>query len=814
MSEIHIDPVCGMSVDPARAAGSVEHAGKTYWFCGKSCVARFQAEPEKYLRPKPALVQLGGPARMVETQIDPVCGMSVDPARAAGSVEHAGKTYWFCGKSCVARFQAEPEKYLRPKPAPAAETGVIYTCPMDPEVRQVGPGACPKCGMALEPLEPAAEEGPNPELTGMRRRFLWSAVLTAPILAMMISDWLPGHALETWLGGWVVPLQFALATPVVFWGGAPFFERAWRSLVNRSMNMFTLIAAGTGAAYLYSVVAWLVGRGSEVYFEPAAVITVLVLLGQVLELRARGRVSGAIRELLRLAPETARLVRDGAEMDVPLASVVRGDALRVLPGQRVPVDGLVIDGASSVDESMLTGEPTPIDKGPGMAVSGGTLNGAGSFLMRAERVGSETVLARIVQLVGEAQRSRPPVQRLADRVAAWFVPAVLGVSLVTFVVWFALGPEPKLAHALINAVAVVIIACPCALGLATPMSVMVATGRGATAGLLIRDAAALETLAKATTLVIDKTGTLTEGKPSVESIVPVGDMGEDALLRLAAAVERSSEHSLAAAIVAAANERGIAAPPASDFHVYPGLGVSALVEGRVVLLGTEALLTAHGADPGPLTAAAAEVRAKGQSAALIAVDGAAVGVLGLADRLKPSAKEAVARLRAGGLHVTMLTGDARATAERVAATLAIEEVLAEVLPGEKAAAIRNLQARGQIVAMAGDGINDAPALAQADVGIAMGAGTGAAIESASVVLLGNDLAGLVRARRLGRAAMRNIRQNLFFAFVYNLLGVPVAAGALYPFFGILLSPMLASVAMTFSSLSVIANALRLRRIAL
>ena len=811
----HVDPVCGMKVVEERAAGKVTYKDKTYWFCCKGCVAKFEAEPEKYLNAKPAMVQIGG--MMPAIHVDPVCGMNVEEARAAGKSVYKDKTYWFCSKGCVARFEADPERYLNPKPAPKEggdQSKVIYTCPMDPEVRQLGPGACPKCGMALEPLMATAEEGPNPELVDMTRRFVWSAVLTAPIFALMISAMLPGMPLQALLGKWEVPLEFALATVVVFWGGAPFFERAWRSVANRSLNMFTLISIGTGAAYFYSVAVWLIRGSREVYFEPAAGITVLVLLGQVLELRARGRVSGAIRELLRLKPETARLVKNGVEKDVSLAMVAVGDVLRVLPGQRVPVDGTVLEGSSSVDESMLTGEPVPVDKGPGMVVSGGTLNGAGSFLMRAERVGSETVLARIVQLVSEAQRSRPPVQRLADRVSGLFVPAVLAVSLVTFLAWYFLGPAPQMTHALVNAVAVVIIACPCALGLATPMSVMVATGRGATAGLLIRDAAALETLDKVDTVVIDKTGTLTEGKPALTSIEPLGAWRPEELLALAASVERSSEHSLAAAILAAADERGLAAPAAEEFRVRPGKGVMGRVQGRRVLLGTEALLAEEGVDAAPVAAVAERVRGTGQTAALVAVDGAAVGVLGLADPVKPSAAAAVAQLKAEGLRVVMLTGDSKATAARVASSTGIDEVLAEVLPADKAAAVSRLQKEGRKVAMAGDGINDAPALAQADVGIAMGAGTGAAIESAAVILLRDDLAGLVRARRLGRATLGNIRQNLFFAFVYNLLGVPVAGGILYPFFGLLLSPMIASAAMTFSSLSVISNALRLRRLKL
>jgi Cu+-exporting ATPase len=710
--------------------------------------------------------------------------------------------------------------------AAAADTRE-YTCPMDPEVRQIGPGACPKCGMALEPVEVSLDDDRNPELDDMERRFRVSLALTVPILAFMVSDVLPGqpltHLLPPAAMTWT---QFALATPVVLWGGWPFFVRGWASVVNRHLNMFTLIALGVGAAYAFSVAASLApglfpasfrGHGGQVavYFEPAAVIVTLVLLGQVLELRARSRTSSAIKALLGLTPKTARRVdAAGAETDIPLEHVHVGDRLRVRPGERVPVDGVVVDGATAVDESMVTGEPIPVEKTPGARVTGGTVNGTGTVVIEAQRVGRDTLLAQIVRLVSEAQRSRAPIQRLADTVAGWFVPIVIAVAIATFAVWAWIGPEPRLAHALVNAVAVLIIACPCALGLATPMSIMVGTGRGAEFGVLLRNAEALELMEGVDTLVIDKTGTLTEGRPTLTTVVARGVVDEAMLLRLVASVEQVSEHPLAAAIVAGAAARGVmpAAPlPVTGFRSITGKGVVGVVEGRTIAAGNAALLAEVGASAEGLAARADALRGNGETVLFVAVDGVAAGLVGVADRTKAGAADAVRALRADGLRIVMLTGDSRVTAQAVARQVGIDQVEAEVLPEQKAAVVARLQQEGRRVAMAGDGINDAPALARADVGIAMGTGTDVAMESAGVTLVGGDLRGLVRARRLSRATMRNIRENLFFAFVYNVLGVPIAAGVLYPIFGWLLSPILASAAMTFSSVSVIGNALRLRR---
>jgi P-type Cu+ transporter len=764
--------------------------------------------------------------------IDPVCGMSIAPSDAVGHVEHRGQTYYFCNESCLERFSAAPESFLSPAAAAPAPAGVDtreYTCPMDPEVRQIGPGVCPKCGMALEPVTVSLEDEGNPELDDMQRRFRISLVLTLPILAFMLADVLPGHALADVLPPAAMTwTQFALAAPIVLWGGWPFFVRGWASVVNRHLNMFTLIALGVGAAFGFSVVATLApglfpasfrGHGDQVavYFEPAAVIVTLVLLGQVLELRARSRTSAAIKGLLRLAPSTARRVdAAGAETDVPLAHVHVGDRLRVRPGERIPVDGVVIEGSTTVDESMVTGEPIPVDKRADSRVTGGTVNGTGTVIMAAQRVGSDTLLARIVRLVGEAQRSRAPIQRLADTVAGWFVPAVIAVAVVTFAVWASVGPEPRLAHGLVNAVAVLIIACPCALGLATPMSIMVGTGRGAELGVLLRNAEALEVMEQIDTLVVDKTGTLTEGKPALTTVVTAGGLDEAALLRLVASVERVSEHPLASAIVRGAEERGLATMAVGDFRSITGKGVTGVVDGRTVAVGNAALLTdlGLGESGAPLLARADDLRRKGETVMFVVVDGAAAGLVGVADRVKTTTAEAIRALHAEGLRIVMLTGDSRATADAVAGQVGIDAVEAEVLPEQKAAVVTRLQREGRRVAMAGDGINDAPALAQADVGVAMGTGTDVAMESAGVTLVGGDLRGLVRARRLSRATMRNIRQNLFFAFVYNVLGVPVAAGLLYPAFGWLLSPILASAAMTLSSVSVISNALRLRREAL
>ena len=758
---------------------------------------------------------------------DPVCGMSVEPATAAGSTSYKGTTYYFCATSCLERFRKDPEAFLGPKPAaPAAmvQDTREYTCPMDPEVRQIGPGACPKCGMALEPVEVRAGEDANPELTDMTRRFQWALMLTAPILAFMVSDLLPGQPLQRLVpAAWTNWMQFALATPVVVWAGAPFFHRGWASIVNRHLNMFTLIAMGVGAAYLFSVAATLApgvfphavrGHGGQmaVYFEAAAVIVVLVLLGQVLELRARSRTSQAIRNLLGLVPTTAhRVALDGLELDVPLDEVRVGDALRVRPGERVPVDGVVADGRSVVDESMVTGESIPVEKTKGQAVTGGTINGTGTFLMDATRVGRDTLLAQIVRLVGEAQRSRAPIQRLADTVSAWFVPIVIGVAIVTFAVWMLVGPEPRFTNATVNAVAVLIIACPCALGLATPMSIMVGTGRGAETGVLLRNAEALEILERVDTLVIDKTGTLTEGKPALATVAAAPGVDETELLRLAASLEQKSEHPLASAVVAGARARGIGTARVGDFQSLTGQGVIGTVDGRRVAIGNAALMTSVGADSAAARAQADARRVLGETVVFVAIDGRPAGMIGVADPIKASAAEAIRTLQQDGVRVVMLTGDSRVTASAVARAVGIDQVEAEVLPDQKAAVVARLQQQGRRVAMAGDGINDAPALARADVGIAMGTGTDVAMESAGVTLVKGDLGGLVRARRLSRATMANIRQNLFFAFVYNVLGVPIAAGVLYPVFGILLSPIIASAAMTFSSVSVITNALRLRK---
>lgn len=799
--------------------------------------------------------------------IDPVCGMTVDPGGAAGTVEHNGRNYYFCSASCVAKFKSDPEKYLAPEKedvSPAGHEDVEYTCPMDPEVRQIGPGSCPKCGMALEPvnvappatktewtcpmhpevvesepgscpicgmaLEPrtVAVDDDNPELRSMTRRFWASVALTSPMLALMISEMLPGKPLQNWLGAKALLwLQFILATPVVLWGGWPFFVRGWQSILNLRLNMFTLVSLGTGSAYLFSVAATIFpgifpasfrdpDTGAlAVYFEPAAVIVTLVLLGQVLELRARSQTSSAIRALLGLAPRTARVIRpDGVEEDIPLEQVKAGDRLRVRPGEKVPVDGVVREGLSSVDESMVTGEPVPIEKEAGSKLTGGTVNGTGGLLMEAERVGSDTLLAQIVRMVGEAQRSRAPIQRLADSVAGWFVPVVIAVALVTAAVWAMYGPEPRMAHALVNAVAVLIIACPCALGLATPMSIMVGTGRGAQAGVLVRNAEALEIMEKVDTLLVDKTGTLTEGKPKLTSVVPTEGFDETTLLRLAASLEQASEHPLAAAIVRGAKEKNVKLAQGEDFRSITGKGATARVDGRSVAIGNAQLLEDLSIDGGTLKDRADQMRNERQTVMFVAIDGKAAGLIGVADPIKESTAEAIKGLHSEGIKVVMLTGDNRTTADSVARTLGIDEVEADVLPDRKAEVVKRLQAGGKVVAMAGDGINDAPALAQANVGIAMGTGTDVAIESASVTLVKGDLRAILRARRLSQATMGNIRQNLFFAFIYNSLGVPVAAGVLYPLFGLLLSPMLASAAMTFSSVSVIANALRLRKVKL
>jgi P-type Cu+ transporter len=764
---------------------------------------------------------------------DPVCGMNVTPATAKHRVDHAGKTQFFCCAGCAEKFKSDPGKYLNPaRPdsnlitlatPSAGPQPVEYTCPMHPEIIRPKPGSCPICGMALEPRTISAIEEENPELRDMTRRFWISLVLTAPLLIIAMADMLPGMSVEhAFRAGWLPWIELLLATPVVLWGGWPFFQRGWASIVNRSTNMFTLIAMGTGVAYLFSVVATVfpglfptsfVGMNGAppVYFEAAAAIVTLVLLGQVLELRARSRTGAAIRALLDLSPKTARVLRDGTEQDIPLDQVKLGDRLRVRPGEKIPVDGVVLEGSSSVDESMITGESMPVTKEPGARVIGATVNATGSFVMRADHVGSETVLARIVQMVSEAQRSRAPIQRLADRVAAWFVPAVIAAAVVTFIVWSLVGPQPRLAHALVNAVAVLIIACPCALGLATPMAIMVGTGRGARAGVLIKNAEALEVLEKVDTLVFDKTGTLTEGKPTVESVIAVPDGDESELVRLVASVEQGSEHPLGSAVIAAAKENNLTLSQASNFQSHTGLGVSGKVDGKTVYAGNEKLLQQAGVPIDALKAAAEDLRRNGQTVIFVALEGRPAGLIGIADPIKPSTPQALRDLKAAGLRVVMLTGDSRITAQAVATKLGIDDFEAEILPEKKSEVVARLQKQGRIVAMAGDGVNDAPALAKADVGIAMGTGTDVAIESAGITLVKGDLAGIVRARKLSQATMRNIRQNLFFAFIYNLLGVPVAAGVLYPFFGLLLSPILAAAAMSFSSVSVITNSLRLRK---
>ena len=749
--------------------------------------------------------------------LDPVCGMTVDPAAARNQAEYAGRRYFFCGARCRERFIVEPERFLSPRPpaaAPASAGAGPYTCPMHPEIVQDGPGSCPICGMALEPVVPGAPDAPDPELAEMTRRMRLASALSVPLVVIGMAGWTQLPA--------IIWVQLALATPVVLWAGAPFFRRGWESVRNRHLNMFSLIALGTGIAYAYSLAGALLpdifpadfrtmDGGVPLYFEAAAVIVTLVLVGQVLELRARALTGGAIRALLDLAPQTARLVRgDGTDVPVPLAEVQPGDFLRVRPGEKVPVDGTIIEGGSAIDESMLTGEPLPVEKHTGDRVTGATLNQTGSFVMRADRVGQDTLLARIVALVAAAQRSRAPIQKLADVVAARFVPAVLAVAVLTFIAWAVLGPAPGMGYGLIAAISVLLIACPCALGLATPMSIMVSTGRGAREGVLIRDAEAIQLMGRIDTLVVDKTGTLTEGKPRLVAVSAVGEVAGDELLRLAASVERGSEHPLAAAVVEGAAARGLDLLPASGFHAQPGRGVTATVAARRVVIGNEALFAALDIDPAPLSAEAERRRREGEGVMLIAIGDRAAGLIAVADPLKGNAAAMVARLRSEGIRVMMLTGDSRRTAEAVGRRLALAGIVAEALPDAKAAAIAKLRQEGRVVAMAGDGINDAPALAQADVGIAMGTGADVAIESAGITLVKGDLSGIVRARLLSRATMRNIRQNLFFAFVFNLLAVPVAAGVLYPWTGILLSPMLASAAMSASSLLVVGNALRLR----
>ncbi|RWQ67881.1 heavy metal translocating P-type ATPase [Mesorhizobium sp.] len=805
------DPVCGMTVDPAVGKPTAEHGGHLYHFCSERCRSKFAAEPEKYL-----------------TATDPVCGMRVDRATAKHFSRHEGQGFYFCSAGCKVKFEAEPAKYLGDRPQPQAmPKGTQYTCPMHPEIVRDKPGACPICGMALEPMGvPTGDEGPNPELVDFTRRFWVSAVLSVPLLIFAMAPMLGltfSAFIEDSAKVWV---ELALASPVVLWAAFPFFHRGWDSVLNRSPNMWTLISLGVGAAYLYSVVATLFpdifphqfrGHGGTVpvYFEAAAVIVALVFLGQVLELRAREKTGSAIRALLDLAPKTARLIgEDGSENDVPLDTVKVGDRLRIRPGDAVPVDGIVLDGRSSIDESMLSGEPLPVEKTEGDPLTGGTLNKNGSLIMRAERIGAETTLARIVELVAKAQRSRAPIQGLADRVSFYFVPAVVVVAIVAFIAWAIFGPQPSLIFAIVSAVSVLIIACPCALGLATPMSIMTATGRGAHAGVLIKDAEALERFASVDTLIVDKTGTLTEGRPRLTDVVAAEGVTEDDLLALAAGLEKGSEHPLAEAIVEGARERGVEIPDAGGFEAVTGKGVSGTVSGKKVALGNAAMMADLGIDIASVSTSAEALQAAGKTAMFVAVGNKLAGIVAVADPIKATTSEAIKALHERGLRIIMATGDNERTAKAIASKLGIDEVRAGLLPEQKSALVEELRARGAGVAMAGDGVNDAPALAAADVGIAMGTGADVAVESAGITLVKGDLNGIVRARTLAQATIRNIRQNLFFAFLYNVLGVPVAAGVLYPLTGTLLSPMLAAAAMSLSSVSVITNALRLRTLKL
>ncbi len=850
-----VDPVCGMTVKMTPGAPHWEYNGKVYYFCCRRCLDRFRQDPGKYLsRDKQAAAR----------EKDPVCGMDVEITPDALKYEYKGTAYYFCNPGCLERFRKEPERYLGNRAEQKTEKDErLYTCPMHPEVQKTGPGSCPECGMALEPVVPAGPqiktewtcpmhpeiirekpgscpicgmaleprtvmlEEENPELADMTRRFRFSAVLSIPLVLVAMRELFPGLHMENFMS--VKALKWAeliLATPVVLWGGRPLLVRGWESILNRSLNMFTLIGIGVSVSYIYSVISVLFpflfppsfrGMDGEVgtYFEAAAVITTLVLCGQVMELRARGRAGAAIRALLGLAPTTARRVNpDGTESDIPLADVTHGDKLRIRPGEKIPVDGTVIDGSSSVDESMVTGEPIPVAKTSGDKVIGATVNGTGSLVMQAEKIGSETLLARIVQMVAEAQRSRAPIQRLVDIVAAYFVQAVLAIAAITFIIWLILGPEPRLAYAIINAVAVLIIACPCALGLATPMSIMVAAGKGATAGVLFKNAEAIEIMQKVDTLVIDKTGTLTVGKPELTELVPLPGFEERSILYYGASLERGSEHPLAAAIVGSAADRKIIPAQTESFRSVTGKGVTGTVDGHAAALGNRSLLDSLGIDFGEAVSRAESLRKQGRTVMFLAVDGMPAGLLGVSDPVKESTPEAIRQIHSEGIRVVMITGDSATTARYVAERLGIDDFTAEVLPDRKAEEVKRLQDEGRTVAMAGDGINDAPALAQAQVGIAMGTGTDVAMQSAGVTLVKGDLVGIVRSIKLSRATMRNIKQNLFFAFVYNALGIPIAAGILYPFVGLLLSPMIAAAAMSFSSVSVIANALRLRGVKL
>ncbi len=802
-----------MTVDPQKAAGSFDYHSQTYFFCSLGCREKFKADPERYLRPQPVT-----PIGIQRSQPTTVAHETGGPPSDYTCPMHPEVRETKPGPCPKCGMTLEPVMVTRP----AQKTE--YTCPMHPEIVRDAPGSCPICGMALEPRTVSLAEEKNPELIEMARRFWVSLVLSIPLLLIAMSEMLPGNPFARLVPmRSIVWIQLGLATPVVLWGGWPFFVRAWQSIVNRSLNMFTLIGLGVAVAYVYSLLAAIAPQifpasfhdamgNVPVYFEAAAVITTLVLLGQVLELKARSSTSAAIKSLLELAPKMARRIAlDGSERDMPLEQVHVGDLLRVRPGEKVPVDGVVVEGTSAVDESMVTGEPIPVEKSAGDRAIGATVNGTGSFVMRAERVGAETLLSQIVQMVSDAQRSRAPIQKIADVVSAYFVPIVILVAVITFVVWASVGPEPRFAYAIINAVAVLIIACPCALGLATPMSIMVATGRGAQDGVLFKDAEAIEVLRAIDTLVVDKTGTLTAGQPELVSVIPLDGFNERQLLRFAASLERGSEHPLAAAIVAGALDRGIELAKADSFESLTGKGVKGVVDRQPVSLGNRSLLALLGIEAEALAGAAEKLRADGQTVMFVAVDERPAGLLGVADPIKASTPEAIKELRARGIRIVMLTGDSRTTAAAVARNLNIDQVFAEVLPNEKADVIRRLQSAGQKVAMAGDGINDAPALAQAEVGIAMGTGTDIAMQSADVTLVKGDLRGIVRAIRLSGVTMRNIKQNLFFAFVYNSIGVPIAAGILYPVFGLLLSPMIAAAAMSFSSVSVIANALRLRK---
>ncbi len=816
-----IDPVCGMKIDPDATEYKLEHGGAVVHFCSTHCLEKFRADPGKYAVESSTAESSG--AEAVKPEDDDKKNASCLVCEVPPLVEYTCPMHpdirsdkpGACPKCGMA---------LEPVAAAPGGTKVEYTCPMHPEIVRDEPGSCPICGMALEPRTISVEEE-NPELKDMRRRFWVSLALSVPVFLITMADLVPGLRGVNWLTAHArILIQLGLATPVVLWGGWPFFVRGWQSIVNRSLNMFTLVGLGTGVAYIYSLIAALFPgifppsfRGAEgtvaVYFEAAAVIVTLVLLGQVLELKARSRTGAAIKALLGLAPKTARRIEeDGTEADVPLDQVQVGDRLRVRPGEKIPADGIVLEGMSSVDEAMITGEPLAVTKKSGDHVIGATINRTGSMVISAEKVGADSLLSRIVQMVAEAQRSRAPIQKLADSVAGYFVPAVIGAGVITFIIWGLWGPDPRMAHALINAVAVLIIACPCALGLATPMSIMVATGKGATAGVLFKNAEAIEVMRKVDTLVVDKTGTLTEGAPQLQTVLSQGKLAENDFLALVAGLERGSEHPLAEAIVKGATDRGVVLEKASDFDSITGKGVTGTVAGRAVAVGNRALLEQIGADAKPLAGTAEQLRREGQTVMFVAVDGEVAGLVSVADPVKESSPEAIEALHKEGLRVVMLTGDSKTTAEAVARKLGIDEVIAEVLPDQKAEVVKRLQGEERIVAMAGDGINDAPALAQAQVGIAMGTGTDVAMESAGVTLVKGDLRGIIRARRLSRATMRNIKENLFWAFAYNSIGIPIAAGVLYPFFGLLLSPIIAAAAMSFSSVSVVGNALRLRRV--